>query len=57
MRSSASAKSSPSRASESEFLGHEADLPFAVIADPDRRLYVEFGGREPLVVKESAGIN
>jgi peroxiredoxin len=26
-----------------EFLGHEADLPFPVIADPDRRLYAEFG--------------
>jgi hypothetical protein len=26
-----------------EFLGTEAGLPFAVIADPDRRLYAEFG--------------
>ena len=26
-----------------ELLEHTADLPFAVIADPDKRLYVEFG--------------
>ncbi len=26
-----------------EFLGYEANLPFAVIADPDRRLYRELG--------------
>ncbi|MEV0238550.1 peroxiredoxin-like family protein [Streptomyces sp. NPDC050674] len=26
-----------------ELLPHTADLPFAVVADPDKRLYVEFG--------------
>jgi hypothetical protein len=29
--------------SADELLAHAAELPFAVIADPDKRLYVEFG--------------
>lgn len=29
--------------SEEELSGHQVDLPFAVVADPDRRLYAEFG--------------